>query len=282
MNVRAQVLVIGLMACSFEPPVRAAADAEPDDDDDDDGIVEGADNCPAIGNADQLDFDGDDRGDACDGCPHLPSGDDPDGDGDGIGDACDPRPALAGDRRVVWTAFRDAAEIAGWIGAGPGTWMLTADGLAQTDVTAAFTKFGPTSVFTRTYVAIALRYEAAGTGNFLLAGINTGSVARMQFYGCAAGIENPGAQQQVQAIAASVGSPQHGPHVAWAGQLVGGDFAIVDDPTSEALCRFAQPGVVEVSASAGPLGPTAGGIEVFTQNATATFRYLFAVEIGGS
>ncbi|MEK9928131.1 MAG: thrombospondin type 3 repeat-containing protein, partial [Halieaceae bacterium] len=37
-----------------------------DNDDDDDGIGDGPDNCPLIGNTDQLDTDSDGLGDACD------------------------------------------------------------------------------------------------------------------------------------------------------------------------------------------------------------------------
>jgi hypothetical protein len=61
------------------------------------------DNCPAIANDDQADFDGDNVGDVCDpdldgdgvpneddNCPRARNADQGDIDGDGIGDACDP------------------------------------------------------------------------------------------------------------------------------------------------------------------------------------------------
>lgn len=73
-----------------------------DDDDDNDGILDVNDNCPLIGNADQLDSDGDGDGDACDNdddndgiidtednCPFNANADQADADGDGIGDVCD-------------------------------------------------------------------------------------------------------------------------------------------------------------------------------------------------
>jgi hypothetical protein len=68
-----------------------------------DGIVDAEDNCPAVPNADQHDFDGDGLGDACDSdldgdavddtadnCPSVRNAGQADLDGDGLGDACDP------------------------------------------------------------------------------------------------------------------------------------------------------------------------------------------------
>ena len=73
-----------------------------DDDDDNDGVLDVDDNCPLVGNANQLDTDGDGLGDACDNdddndgildiddnCPLVANADQADADGDGIGDPCD-------------------------------------------------------------------------------------------------------------------------------------------------------------------------------------------------
>jgi photosystem II stability/assembly factor-like uncharacterized protein len=75
---------------------------EDDEDDDNDGILDVDDNCPLVGNANQLDTDGDGLGDVCDpdddndgildledNCPLVANADQADGDGDGIGDVCD-------------------------------------------------------------------------------------------------------------------------------------------------------------------------------------------------
>jgi len=73
-----------------------------DPDNDGDGIGDNEDNCPAIANADQADFDLDGLGDVCDSdkdgdgvdntsdnCPATPNAGQEDNDGDGIGNACE-------------------------------------------------------------------------------------------------------------------------------------------------------------------------------------------------
>jgi len=73
-----------------------------DDDDDNDGILDVDDNCPLVGNANQLDTDGDGIGDVCDtdddgdgildavdNCPLNINVNQADADNDGIGDICD-------------------------------------------------------------------------------------------------------------------------------------------------------------------------------------------------
>ncbi len=91
-------LVSGRNACGDGPlgagsagPIPANG-ACPDDllETDGDGIVDLADNCPAIPNPGQPDGDGDTRGDACDNCPVVANPDQADADGDGVGDACSP------------------------------------------------------------------------------------------------------------------------------------------------------------------------------------------------
>ena len=53
-------------------------------DDDRDGVLNTADNCPTVANANQVDADGDRAGDACDSTPNGP-----DVDGDGVGELVD-------------------------------------------------------------------------------------------------------------------------------------------------------------------------------------------------
>ena len=121
-------------------PEDALVAIDGNNDRDNDTIPNASDNCPDVANQNQWDFDGDGLGDVCDHCPHIADPLDPDSDKDTIGDACDPRPLLEGDQVVVWTAFRDATEIAGWgplnVGTVPGAWALTAGGLQQSTIAA--------------------------------------------------------------------------------------------------------------------------------------------------
>ncbi len=59
---------------------------------DGDGVMDDADNCPAIANSTQEDIDGDGVGDVCDNCPSIENSDQTDMDHDGVGDACDSCP----------------------------------------------------------------------------------------------------------------------------------------------------------------------------------------------
>lgn len=86
------------------------APLDPDLDEDDDGVLNAADNCPAIANPMQFNEDADAHGDECDPCPQLAAaGDDADGDADGVGDGCDPHPTVAGDKLAYWNGFHEAS-----------------------------------------------------------------------------------------------------------------------------------------------------------------------------
>ncbi len=91
-----------------------------DIDTDGDGILDSADNCPLVANADQADADGNGMGDACDfggtdtdgdsiddlwdNCVDDPNPSQSDTDGDGIGDACDTAPYITLDKETLGTS----------------------------------------------------------------------------------------------------------------------------------------------------------------------------------
>lgn len=77
----------------------------PANDVDADGVLNAADNCAMVSNADQHDEDADALGDACDNCPHLTNATQANADADGVGDACDPRPNIGGDTIARFISF---------------------------------------------------------------------------------------------------------------------------------------------------------------------------------
>lgn len=116
----------GAYVCTSDPPDPGEPTPDSPSDADGDGIVDAADNCPALANASQANYDRDRFGDACDPCPPIANDAPPDGDGDGVADPCDPEPALAGDRIYVFDTF--ASGAADWLAAG--TWSMASDGVA--------------------------------------------------------------------------------------------------------------------------------------------------------
>jgi hypothetical protein len=250
------------------------------DDRDGDGVLDSNDNCADVVNASQRDFDMDGSGDECDLCPHVANAI-ADTDGDLIGDACDPRPSTGGDVRAAWNAFRDADEIAAWT-ATAGTWTLSAGGISQTDAAISSAGFGPPQGVQKAFVMTQMQFDSVGNSVDEVAGISTGSDAPTQYYACATGMHDPGPVQFIGAFtkwAASGGQQQS--TAGWAGAVVGGTFQITDNPVSSLECTFKQVGQSDVTLTApGGLGPTNGGVYVYTQYAAATFRYMFVVEIG--
>lgn len=74
-------------------------------DTDGDGILDTADNCPAIANPQQYDEDGDGIGNLCDNCPHVANpGQAATLDADAVGDACDPNQGRL-DTQVLFDGF---------------------------------------------------------------------------------------------------------------------------------------------------------------------------------
>jgi ferredoxin len=74
--------------------------SSPAPDADGDGVPDAADNCPAVGNPDQLNSDGDAQGNACD----------PDDDNDGVPDAVDNCPFAANAEKIAFVAGTEGSR----------------------------------------------------------------------------------------------------------------------------------------------------------------------------
>jgi hypothetical protein len=250
----------------------AAADAAPGDADGD-GILDAADNCPAMYNPDQRDWDVDLHGDACDGCPHLPSPSDPDTDGDRVGDDCDPRPLTGGEARALWLGFYDAADIAGWQPTG-GPWSVTNGMLEQ--AASGFSLLDSPASYTDAYFATSLEVVTPNTAEigFCLADIQPS----VQYYCCCA--SNAGDVPSTRAASQWDGSPGQisvpasfdganlavGQRVEMTGLLSGATFA----------CAISQ-GAATASPGTGTGGKL--GTAVFYTLAPVRYRYAFVVTV---
>ncbi|MEJ7602309.1 MAG: thrombospondin type 3 repeat-containing protein [Kofleriaceae bacterium] len=295
------LLAIALVGCNFNPPPgngpdAPVTDARPDGtpdvppvdglpdtppvlDGDGDGIPDADDNCPALPNADQRNFDADPRGDSCDACPHLASDTDPDGDSDGVGDACDPRPETTGDTRLLWTAFQDANSIAGWTLSG-GTWELANGRLRQTDTAPVIAYASPPLTVPRAYVATRFRVGTLGTpsegkdpGYGVSGGYGSGGA---QYYACI--VTDTGLANYLVAVSAWAGHPQTFGASLWFGAFGAG--AAIELTHSSASGNRCNARTATTSATAmDQRGPTAGAAILYTQRAAGEFDYMFVVSI---
>lgn len=253
-------------------------------DTDSDGIVDSADNCPAIANTNQRNHDGDAKGDACDGCPHLASATDPDGDGDGVGDDCDPRSGTAGDARVLFEGFYDANAIAGWDEDGNGNWSVANGVLTQSSSTTSSTThvIGPMITVPRAAVTAGARVIALGnsTNGFPPdtphVSVSSG-YAQNQSYWCS--VVDEGNQDKVYATTLWPFNTNT-PNKNWPGTFATNSELRLTSTLigSTNTCAVVQGSTAETES--GPIGPPAGGPRVATRTASASFDYLFVVSIG--
>jgi hypothetical protein len=248
-------------------------------DTDGDGVPDASDNCPVVANATQLNHDGDAPGDACDKCPHLMSATDPDGDGDGVGDACDPRPAVAGDSIAFWEGFYASNSIATWTANG-GTWSVANGVLRQSSMTTDDVQLYAPITFMRAAATTEVGAGAFGSATSALdrphVSVVTGAT-QLHNYWCSAVDVTAG--DRIYATVITAGGDSF-PNVAW-----GGSF----EPGSQVQLTSALIGANnECSVFPSPLtlqgglngSPTAGGVGLATRTASASFDYLFVVEIG--
>ena len=296
------LVAIALVGCSFNPPSgtggsdASPADARPDSpprdatpdvppdappilDADGDGVANSDDNCVAVPNTDQRNFDGDPKGDACDFCPHLASDIDPDVDGDTIGDACDPRPGMAGDTRLLWTDFSDPNTLDTWTLSG-GNWSLTNGRLRQSDANPVVAFASPPLDVPRAYVATRFRVGTLGSSagdKDPGYGVSGGyGLAGAQYYACI--IVDSGLANYLVAGSAWMNRAPTFQASLWLGAF--GSGAVVELVHSSAATNgcVAHAGSTTQTAS-DALGPTSGAAILYTQRAAGEFDYMFVVSI---
>ncbi len=256
-------------AANADADVDAELDSMPSDDDDLDGVLDAADNCPLDANADQRDWDADARGDVCDACPHIAQTADQDSDGDEVGDLCDPRPTLAGDMRVLWLGFYDAADIAGWTS--QGTWTVVGGKLEQAMI-GGDTQLGSPASYRAAHFETRMEIVEGQTTDI---GFCSGaSSVPEQYYCCSLS----GAMSLARAFALQSGAPLT-TTAAFAGSTaVGATIDVRGTHTATSFtCQLSQGGVA--AAASVTVGPTAGVAAFFT-TAAVKFHYAFVVEIG--
>jgi hypothetical protein len=275
--VRVTWMVYGLLlaGCSFEHShaVRTDGGDAPSEnpqplDSDKDGIPDSADNCPTVANMDQRDHDLDTLGDDCDRCPHLPNVGDPDADSDGVGDDCDPRPSLAGDTRVVWEGFYDSAAISNWTLMG--NWSVSAGVLEQAGGAGEAAVTLPTT-FQHPYIETSFQVSSlAGAGSLIG---TCSSITAAQYYCCL--MRNTGPVLN----AVSSGAVSETQNAMWTGMFAtGARVALVESETPTHACIAEQNATTVSKATA--LGATSGRVQLYMRDATASYEYLFIVEIG--
>ena len=275
--VRVTSMLLGLLlaGCSFEhgrlPLLTDAPMPDIPDvprDTDGDGIIDSDDNCPIVGNTDQRDHENDGRGDVCDRCPHVPNAADPDGDGDGVGDECDPRPSTAGDVRVLWEGFYDTSAISTWTLMG--NWTV-ASGFVQQASGTGETSLALPTMFQRPYVETAFRVDSLGGASALIGMCS--SISATQYYCCL--MRNSGPVLN----AVSSGAVSENQSTAWPGLFNAGERVMLTENESTTHECVAKQGSTNTARSTA-LGATAGKLQLYMRDATASYDYLFLVEIG--
>ena len=245
-------------------------------------IPDTSDNCPTVPNTNQRDHDGDLHGDACDKCPHLASTTDPDGDGDGVGDACDPRPGTGGDQIALFEGFYDATSIANWNEGGNGTWAVANGVLTQSSAaTSGNNTLSPPITDTRAAITTSAKVIAKGIGTN---GFNTpyvsvtAGIGQNQEYWCSVVDEGVGGNKLYATTVQ--GMNVQFPNTNWAGTFAAN--TVVQLKLSllggNNVCS-----AVEGATSAGVQGNTGninGAVQVATRTASASFDYVFVVQIG--
>lgn len=264
--------------------IDARPDAPPTPvDTDGDTVPDTMDNCPMVANTDQRDHDDDTHGDVCDHCPHLPSTPDPDGDSDGVGDDCDPRPGMPGDSIALFEGFYDATSILTWTSSGGGMWTVAGGALEQTTMTTSSTTsmlIAP-GTFMRPAITTGATVIAFGnaTNNTNTPHVSVAAgIDASHSYWCSVVDEGPNETLYASTFSGAVfGFPSTSwPGTFAANSVIQPTVALLDNHN---VCTVLQ-GTSTTATVQGNTSSTNGGVAVATRTASASFDYVFVVEIG--
>ncbi|MDB4963546.1 MAG: repeat domain protein [Myxococcales bacterium] len=252
-------------------PTDATFDGSTQTDGDGDGVLDDVDRCPTIADPLQLDHDGDLRGDPCDRCPHLANPADPDADGDGVGDACDPRPGTV-DERALFIGFSpsDVQAVAAWTRSG--TWTVDQGFLRKTNVAGSVQAITLPGSVARAAVTTSVRMDNLQGWNAAF-GVTIG-IAPNQLYAC--GLIDNG--QTMRTSSAWAGQGENINNMSWSGSAAAtARTQVTASFTGGFTCAMTQ--ATTTGSRMLAAGPTAGAIELRTFNATASFDYVFVVQM---
>jgi len=241
-----------------------------------DGVLNAADNCPTVANANQRDHDDDDRGDACDVCPHLASAIHADNDADGIGDDCDPRPTQAGDTVAMWDGFYADSAALSWDKVG--AWTLAGGALRQTAM--GINYIVVPGALPRTFVQMAALVDnIAGTNSTLGPFAGDTYPGTTQSYGCLVQRDTLSTTVQTFVATASWVGGTGFTQVSWPGMLAAGRTLVITEKLAGTLdCSVAQG--TSVSTDSEAVGPTSGRPGIYMDDVSTRIDYLFIVAIG--
>jgi len=272
-------MVAVFAGCGFQPspasgdaPGSDAAGSGSDTDQDMDGVADAVDNCPTTANADQRNRDHDAWGDACDLCPHLATATDPDLDGDKVGDSCDPRQGVT-DHLALFNGFYDPASISGWT-ASSGMWSLYGNALHQDAPNPGDRLFASPAAFQRVAVTTSFVVGTASPNRAI--GFCTGYIMGVQQYCCTVQDGSSGPEVVSTWIYPGMAAQAKSP---WTGTFAPDDrIQLAQNPANGNQCSASQ-GTTTVSAT-GSVGPsTVGKLEFYTASTTASYDYVFIVEL---
>ena len=216
------------------------------------------------------DYDGDGTLDGCDPCPMYGTADaDHDTDGDGVGDGCDPNRDVKGEKRLLWTHFASASDIATWTVLG-GNWFVKDGKLQQADV-AATGRITPPDTYSNVHIATEIDILAKGTDPYAGA---CGYIGTNTFKCC--DVREMTTAQLVELMAWN--------HIAvsvtdWTGGLqVGTAFELTNTALNGSHRCFVRRGTMNAEVML-TNADTGGKIALHTRFSSVAYRYLFVVQM---